>query len=253
MAITTRVNRALLPTVQFAQGCLARHVPYPWLGPAVVRSNLRLLDDALSWDPEQFVRWKTEKVRGVLSHAEQHVPYYRDLFASIGFSSRDLRTMADLEAIPVLTKEIVKENVDRLVSEKMLPELVDRQFTGGSTGEPMAFYVDRSRSRIETSFFYFIWRTLGHELCRDRVAYFKADAAPDPARQIFWKYDRFCNYLRFDSNYLNRAEHFDAYRSALEAFHAKVLFGYPSSIHQLAVMYQRAGVTAPRPIGWGPL
>jgi phenylacetate-CoA ligase len=221
-------------------------LPFLYRGSRSARANARLLEESLHWEPRQFEQWKLERIRGLLQHAEQHVPYYRSLFQRLGFSARDLRSLADLQAIPPITKEEVKRHAQDLLSEKMQPGLVVRAFTGGSTGEPMAFFLDRERFRLESSFFYFIWKKYGHELGRDRVALFKANPAPDPDRKIFWRYDRSLNYLRFDSNYLNRPENFEAYRTALEGFGAKVLFGYPSSIHQLARMYQQSGRPAPQ-------
>lgn len=227
------------------QNVLSR-VPMAWRRGAAYRENLRLLDESLPWDAERLRTWRLGRVRAVVAHAEAHVPYYRELFGRIGFSSRDLRSLDDLAAIPPITKEEVKEHRDRLLSERIAPERVFPMFTGGSTGEPMSFFVDRDRSFAELSFFAWIWRRYGHDLGRDRVVFVKADRAPAPDRKVFFRHDRYFNYLRCDSNFLNLPENFPYYDRAIRAFGAPVLFGYPSSIYQLARMYELAGDTAPR-------
>lgn len=233
----------LLPAIQ---AHVLRWVPYPWRGSPAIRANLRLLDDSLGWTPSDFQAYQLRQIQPILQHAEAHVPYYRELFGRIGFRASELRTLEDLRAIPPITKEEVKAAGSRLHSEMLRPELVQRQFTGGSTGEPMGFFLDRERARLETSFFYWVWRGYGHVLGRDRVAFFKADRAPDPDRKVFARHDPVLNYMRFDSNYLSRPENFETYRKVLEEFRAPILFGYPSSIHLLARMWQRSGRPAPR-------
>lgn len=71
----------------------------------------------------------------VLFEAEQHVPYYRDLFASKGFTSKDIRHDPNLFfELPLLTKEIIQEQGLRLVNEKYMNTALELRRTNGSTG-----------------------------------------------------------------------------------------------------------------------
>jgi phenylacetate-coenzyme A ligase PaaK-like adenylate-forming protein len=80
----------------------------------------------------------------LLAHAEQNVPYYRELFSNLKVSSRDIRSVADLAQIPLLTKDIVRERWRDLVREDVSIESLSRHHSGGSTGVPVTFYRDRS-------------------------------------------------------------------------------------------------------------
>ena len=80
----------------------------------------------------------------LLTHAEQHVPYYRELFRSLNMSSRDIRTLEDFAQLPVLTKDIVRERWRDLVRDDVALESLSRHHSGGSTGVPLSFYRDRA-------------------------------------------------------------------------------------------------------------
>lgn len=44
------------------------------------------MDDSQWWAPAQLEALRLERLRKLLIHAGQHVPYYRDLFAGSGFT-----------------------------------------------------------------------------------------------------------------------------------------------------------------------
>ena len=87
---------------------------------------------------EQFRR-----LSALLAHAEARVPYYRELFRTLGIESRDVRSLEDFARLPVLTKEIVRERWRDLVREDVPLESLSRHHSGGSTGVPLTFYRER--------------------------------------------------------------------------------------------------------------
>ena len=71
------------------------------------------------------------------------MPYYRDLFARSGFDSLSLTSTTALGALPFLTKSLIREHGASLRSDAA-GKLV-RYNTGGSSGEPLVFYMGRGR------------------------------------------------------------------------------------------------------------
>src|SRR5262249_6681412 len=71
------------------------------------------------------------------------VPYYEKLFKSIGFDPASLRTFEDLGTIPFLTKAIIRSSTEALKARGATG--LRRRSTGGSTGEPLVFFIDRER------------------------------------------------------------------------------------------------------------
>lgn len=102
---------------------------------AEIRSNLSL-------DPAAADALQLKLLRDLLAHAEQHVPYYRDLFATIGLRAADIRSLRDFARVPVLTKAIVREQGDAMRSRLHPIDTLTRLNSGGSTGVPLSFLHD---------------------------------------------------------------------------------------------------------------
>jgi len=91
------------------------------------------------WSAERLRDWQLERLREVVGVAAT-TPYYREVFARIGLSDpRDLRSAADLEAVPELSRETVRDYLADLTLPRT--DLVANH-TGGSTGIPLKFYLD---------------------------------------------------------------------------------------------------------------
>ncbi len=89
------------------------------------------------------------QLSALLTHAEAHVPYYRELFHQLGISSRDIRNLDDFSRLPALTKDIIRERQRDLVRDDVAPDSMSAHFSGGSTGVPLKFY--RSREYMAAS------------------------------------------------------------------------------------------------------
>ena len=67
-----------------------------------------------------------EQMHRLVKHAYATVPYYTELFDKNKLKPEDIRTIADLKKIPVLTKQIVNENFDKLQQKRSARENVAR-------------------------------------------------------------------------------------------------------------------------------
>ncbi|MFZ0685062.1 MAG: hypothetical protein WAM89_05920 [Terriglobales bacterium] len=79
-------------------------------------------------------------LRKLLAHAETRVPYYRNLFRSLGTSSEQIRTWSDFAQLPILTKDLIREHQRDLIREDVPLEKLSPHFSGGSTGIPLKFF-----------------------------------------------------------------------------------------------------------------
>jgi phenylacetate-coenzyme A ligase PaaK-like adenylate-forming protein len=78
----------------------------------------------------------------LLCYAGNNVPYYRELFRTHGFDPRGVKSRADLAALPLLTREIVRERYDELVDPSHRGKNL-KKGTSGSTGKPLKFEYSR--------------------------------------------------------------------------------------------------------------
>lgn len=101
-----------------------------------------------------MVEMQNHKLRAVIRHAYDHVPFYQRVFKGIGLQPGDIKTTADLRYIPITTKSALKNaspnqtiaSSFRLSSLRTIP-------TSGTTGEPFTTYLSnedlRTRQIVE--------------------------------------------------------------------------------------------------------
>ncbi|HVU03161.1 MAG TPA: hypothetical protein VHE30_15480 [Polyangiaceae bacterium] len=93
---------------------------------------------AFQWLPEPVIQAeKLRRLRRMLALAEAKVPLYREKFRAAGVRAKDLRSLSDLSAFPVVTREeIVSANLADVLSRAPAPD--DVQFrTSGTSGQFM--------------------------------------------------------------------------------------------------------------------
>jgi len=123
---------------------LIRHVFFPimerWKGNSI-RRYLRELQQTESLDRRELHELRMRKLRGLLLHAVEHVPAYGHLKELKPQIEEDpLRALAQF---PVLTKSEFQRHSDRYRADNAVDNQLIANRTGGSTGQPVAFYMDR--------------------------------------------------------------------------------------------------------------
>ncbi len=88
-------------------------------------------------------RMQNRKLRRIVDHAYKHVPYYRRLFESAGVDPSSVRSVADLNRIPITTKKDLQHAGLDAVSTFYSREKLVTSRTSGSSGEPITLFFDR--------------------------------------------------------------------------------------------------------------
>ena len=83
-------------------------------------SMLEYLDELnrIQWlSVDELVSLQHKHLKQLLEYVNAYVPYYRDLFKEIGFHPSDFAANpACFQELPLLTKDIVRQNFDRLTT-----------------------------------------------------------------------------------------------------------------------------------------
>lgn len=94
------------------------------------------------WRRSQLEAHRLVRLRAMLVHAERHVPHWRDTFASVGFAPQRLQHVDELAALPVLTKDTIVREGERMRAQRV-PHGVSRDpirtQTSGTTGGGLRF------------------------------------------------------------------------------------------------------------------
>ena len=94
--------------------------------------------------PSELEELQNRKLRAIVKHAYENVPYYHKLFSSVKVKPEDIRTKEDLIKIPITTKKILQEiPISERVSRGVDINKCIKCRTSGSTGEPLDIFLSK--------------------------------------------------------------------------------------------------------------
>lgn len=212
------------------------------LGGSAVIPMMRELEKTERLDRPALLEFQWRKFKKLLDHAHKYVPYYRRLLDGIGMGPGDFVSREDIARIPILTKKLVRENLDDLqATGSDAPMQVLEAQTGGTTGEPLKFKRDAAcisytRAALLRSY---VWT--GYRI-GDPMLFFTGGsllAAPQTFKQRFGF--KLMNY-HFIPGFKLRRETLPDYVDAVRANNIKFIRGYSTLLHQFAALCEEVGV-----------
>lgn len=228
-------------------GSTYRCLPTGWRLGARYPEFQKLASEVESWSVDKIRDYQLQQVRKVLLHADAFCPLYRERFSHAGFRPEKLRTLEDIEGCPLLTKEDLLTHREALVSTEVPSK--DRMYitTGGSTGVPVGFYLQRGVSRPkEQAFLEAQWSRAGYRK-GDRLAVIRGHVTTDKAQGNISSYDATRDWLMLSSYHLTE-ERLPEYLAELERFKPDALHAYPSAALQLAEFLEKSGAIWKQPL-----
>jgi phenylacetate-CoA ligase len=194
--------------------------------------------------PADLAGYQDERLRAIVVHAYETVPFYRERFDAIRLKPADVRGQADLPKIPLLTREDVRHNFARLSSTAPADGSMRTGHTSGTTGTPLTVGYDRATVWMTYAVFdrHYRWAGLRMSQDGDRIAVARGNViVPLEQRSPpFWRTNRRLNQLLLSSFHMSKAN-LPAYFDALRGFAPAVLDGYPSTLFLLAKYLQSRG------------
>jgi len=192
---------------------------------------------------DELFELQRDKLHRLLEYAYEHVPYYHHSFDRAGFHPDDVLTsLSALQKIPILTKSIIRKNLnDLLTTEPQRREQMSRLTTGGSTGHPLVFMQDNDFRDYVTAD---IHRHLGWaswELGQPHAYIWGASFEVETAtavrvRLMNWALNRFVT-----NAYILSEESMSAFAAQVRRRRPRILFGYPSSVYRFAEFARARG------------
>lgn len=116
----------------------------------------------LEWSPEMIMEWQNARLRQLIDDAYHYSPYYHNLFDSISLDPREIKTKEDLNCIPPLTKDIIREHYDDIILRGKKGIHYRHASTGGSTGNPTRYVKDNNSWGFINAFHILMWKKTGY-------------------------------------------------------------------------------------------
>ncbi|MCJ7654849.1 MAG: phenylacetate--CoA ligase family protein [Dehalococcoidia bacterium] len=174
------------------------------------------------------------KLRALIKHAYENVPYYRRVFEERGWTDKDIQTVNDLPKLPILTKNDIRENFQDMLAKDYKKWKPIAGATGGSTGEPLKYYFTKDLASIGWAGMFRGWGWAGYRIGDKRISFGGSSLVPNKSPTLFEitrrKLER---NLPLSAVSMNDAK-YDKYMNTINSYKPKFIYGYPSSIYLLA-------------------
>lgn len=209
-------------------------------------ARLRRQLEASQWLPaEELEAVRLQRLKAFLLHVSESVPYYRRLFAEQGFEPRTRTTLADLACLPRLTKALIRQNVEQLKS--MSAGRLIRYSTGGSSGEPLVFFMGQERVTHDVAAKWRATRWWNVDIGDPEIVLWGSPIELTRQDRIKSLRDRIFR-TRLLPAFEMSERRMSEYLVTIRGVRPRMLFGYPSALAMLA-SHARASMVKMRDIG----
>jgi phenylacetate-CoA ligase len=207
-----------------------------------ISKQLKLLMESQWWNKKQIKDYQEMKLRSLIKHSVETVPYYNDLFKRLELKIEDIQTLDDLKNIPILTKAIMKhEGLERFTSSAIPKSEMLLSSSSGSTGEPLQYYVTKYSESILKAAAIRGWYWMGYQL-GDKYVKLSMNPRSSKIKKIQDYLNR-CLYL--SANQLTEMAFKDIIKK-IEQYDPKIIRGYPTPLFFLAdIVEKRKGIKFP--------
>jgi phenylacetate-CoA ligase len=222
---------------------LAKYVFYPFVY-ELVQPNF----NAYVEDREQIQFLKRDDsdaiqlnlLKKYLIFAYEKTKYYKKTFDDVGFNPYEFSELDEIKRIPILTKEIIRQNINDLMTAP--EDELYKNTSGGSTGKPLIFYADKKYPEFASAN-----AAVSDEFCGwyrgCRIA--RLWGHPNDYENALKPWVRL-RYLLMNINYYDAfnmsEEKMEEYNKSLTQFSPDIILAYASSMHLFAKYLKKRGI-----------
>ena len=197
------------------------------------------MEETQWWDRARLEQLQIEHLRTLFKEVALHVPYYRELFNRIGFDSEQVTRLVDLTRLPLLTKADIRANLEQLKADNA--QGLARFNTGGSSGEPLIFFIGNERVSHDVAAKWRATRWWGVDIGDPEIVMWGSPIellSQDRIRMLRDKLMRTKLLPAFEMS----PQKLDWFVAEIRAMRPKMLFGYPSALAHVAAHAEAKGV-----------
>lgn len=230
---------------------LIKHINYPFSmlisgnQPRIASYNSCIIKQYRPF--EENILEQQEKLYDIVKYAIQYVPYYRDITLKKQLSFSRETITEDIKQLPILTKEIIREEGDRLYSTEPLEYHIAT--SGGSTGEPVQLRHDKYLEKIHPGNYFLSYAGYDYG---DKVVLLWGSERDILKGSIGLKAqisNVFVSRRRLLNSFRMTREDMVNYVSIINKWKPKVILAYTQSIYELAKFIENENLSVYSPSG----
>ena len=195
------------------------------------------------WTEEQIRAYQTSELRRLCTDAQERTFFYRQAFRRAGFDPRDIKRPEDLVALPTIDRSTLRDHLADMAARPIPSPRVDYVSTGGSSGEPLRFYIHSNRSSVEDAYLVAGWERVGFKLGTP-LAVVRGRVVRADSNGLHHEYDPLLRHHYYSSFHLSAVE-IARYLEHIATIGPCFLHVYPSSMAAIARHLRTTGTQGP--------
>jgi len=114
-----------------------------WPGGQDLRKRQKELEQTQWLSHEELEALQFDHIKKLIKYAYEYIPYYQRVFTNEDIHPDDIKCIKDFQALPYLTRGDINHHLNELVTRNPNHQVIPNS-TGGSTGVPMQFYMEKA-------------------------------------------------------------------------------------------------------------
>jgi phenylacetate-CoA ligase len=208
---------------------------------------LDFLEESQTWPLAQLQEDQDIRVRRLIRHAFDTVPYYREVMEARKLTPGDIRCAADLPKLPILEKSTLRRRQADLKSRGWPARRIRHEHTGGTTGTAVHFDVDSDTRAWQWAIWWRHRRRFGMDLSQPFIVFAGRPVVPLAQRDPpIWRRNLAMKQTYVSVHHMTR-QNMPALVDYLDSRDVPYYSGYPSALYLLAAYLLETGRTLRHP------
>ena len=199
----------------------------------------REMEQTQWWSPEQLKALQLRRLQALLADAAENVPYYSRLMADRGIRPAAIDNLDVLQKLPRLSKERIRANIDDIKHRQALG--LSRFTTGGSTGDPLVFFIGKRRVSHDVAAKWRATRWWGVDIGDPEVVIWGSPIEVGAQDKVRALRDRILRSTLLPAFEMTEAK-LASFLTSIRRVRPRMLFGYPYSLAYIAQYTRRNAV-----------
>lgn len=206
----------------------------------LIRRELAEVQALYSMSSDELRSYQQRRFLQVVGAAFEKSSFYQAWYKAHGLDIGDIRSLDDIELLPVLTKDVLKAASQEILTGSRVAVVAAN--TSGTTGSPLTVFHSYKAIRLEQAYLR-IRRAICGFAWGSRLVSVRGLLG---VRQLAYRAP-LMNTLFLSSYLISEARARD-YFEQIESFRPNAIEGYPSSLYNLALVFRDCGLSVAIPI-----
>ena len=206
-----------------------------------VRMRLyNLVQSRVAWDAGQIRAYQEAELRKLVQYCWDNVPFYRSRWRSHISAPGDIRTIEDLQRLPILSKDELRSELTALTTTVKKYQGSPAR-SGGSTGRPTLFRMNKLDEEMAWAQMYTAWSWAGYTPGAPFLVVGGESLGIGLSDRRSWKDWIVNRWITSGSNLT--AERARALAESPQFHRIELIFGYPNAIRELGELLSDMNAT----------